>query len=145
MQEDRCFPVNFAKFLRTPVLTEHLWWLLLYMAKNGFKVTSIFKIIIIKCLNFVEKYPRFYPNRSSHRWCSVRKEIVHFLYFFFIQRRVNPTNMSKKKLHIYIYIYVCVYIYIIYIYVYIYIYIYIYKTLTLPRTKQKSKRKGAKI
>ena len=25
----RCFPVNFAKFLRTPFFTEHLWWLLL--------------------------------------------------------------------------------------------------------------------
>ena len=25
----RYFPVNFAKFLRTPFLTEHLWWLLL--------------------------------------------------------------------------------------------------------------------
>ena len=25
----RCFPVNFAKFLRTPFLKEHLWWLLL--------------------------------------------------------------------------------------------------------------------
>ena len=23
-----CFPVNFAKFLRTPFLTEQLWWLL---------------------------------------------------------------------------------------------------------------------
>ena len=22
-----CVPVNFAKFLRTPFLTEHLWWL----------------------------------------------------------------------------------------------------------------------
>ena len=26
----RCFPVNFVKFLRTPFLTEHLWWLLLH-------------------------------------------------------------------------------------------------------------------
>ena len=26
----RCFPVNFAKFLRTPFFIEHLWWLLLY-------------------------------------------------------------------------------------------------------------------
>ena len=26
----RCFPVNFAKFLRTPFPTEHLRWLLLY-------------------------------------------------------------------------------------------------------------------
>ena len=25
----RCFPVNFAKFLKTPFLTEHLLWLLL--------------------------------------------------------------------------------------------------------------------
>ena len=25
----RCFPVNFAKFLRTPFFTEYLWWLLL--------------------------------------------------------------------------------------------------------------------
>ena len=25
----RCFLVNFAKFLRTPFYTEHLWWLLL--------------------------------------------------------------------------------------------------------------------
>ena len=25
----RCFPVNFAKFLRTALFKEHLWWLLL--------------------------------------------------------------------------------------------------------------------
>ena len=28
----RCFPVNFAKFLRTPFLTKHLQWLLLQIA-----------------------------------------------------------------------------------------------------------------
>ena len=27
----RCFPVNFEKFLRTPFLIEHLWWLLLLL------------------------------------------------------------------------------------------------------------------
>ena len=27
----RCFPVNFAKFLRTPFLKEHLRWLLLFI------------------------------------------------------------------------------------------------------------------
>ena len=27
----RCFPVNFAKFLRTPFFKEHLWWLLLHL------------------------------------------------------------------------------------------------------------------
>ena len=29
----RCFPVNFAKFLRTSSFIEHLWWLLLCMIK----------------------------------------------------------------------------------------------------------------
>ena len=28
-----CFPVNFAKFLRTPFLTGHLRWLLLYFVE----------------------------------------------------------------------------------------------------------------
>ena len=31
----RCFPVNFAKFLRTHFLTEHLWWLLLYFLRHA--------------------------------------------------------------------------------------------------------------
>ena len=29
----RFFPVNFAKFLRIPFLTEHLWWLLQQISK----------------------------------------------------------------------------------------------------------------
>ena len=33
----RCFPVNFAKFPRTPFFTEHLRWLLLYEIDYGFK------------------------------------------------------------------------------------------------------------
>ena len=32
----RCFPVNFAKFLRTPFLKEYLWWLLLEIATFSF-------------------------------------------------------------------------------------------------------------
>ena len=32
----RCFPVNFAKFLRTPFLTEHLRWLLLNMIDSDY-------------------------------------------------------------------------------------------------------------
>ena len=30
--QDSCFPVKFAKFLRAPFLTEHLWWLLLQLS-----------------------------------------------------------------------------------------------------------------
>ena len=32
----RCFPVNFAEFLRTPFLTEHLRWLLLGLIQEIF-------------------------------------------------------------------------------------------------------------
>ena len=32
----RCFPVNFVKFLRAPFCIEHLWWLLLYMQEMVF-------------------------------------------------------------------------------------------------------------
>ena len=34
-KRDRCFPVNFAKFLRTPFLTGHLRWLLLSLTILG--------------------------------------------------------------------------------------------------------------
>ena len=44
----RCFPVNFAKFLRTLFVTERLWWLLPHIISNvikqfrnyGFKLRS---------------------------------------------------------------------------------------------------------
>ena len=33
----RCYPVNFVKFLRTPFIIEHLWWLLLTCAGVSFE------------------------------------------------------------------------------------------------------------
>ena len=59
----RCFPVKFAKFLRTPFLTEHLWWLFLGSVL-GFKSLN-FNIVAIKitysdvfifCNKFIESY-----------------------------------------------------------------------------------------
>ena len=37
----RCFPVNSAKFLRPPFLTEHLRWLLLEMIKKLEEILSL--------------------------------------------------------------------------------------------------------
>ena len=34
----RCFPVNFAKFLRIPLFTEHLWWQLLDICSSSNKI-----------------------------------------------------------------------------------------------------------
>ena len=33
----KCFPANFVKFLRTPFLKEHLWWLVLKLLENDNK------------------------------------------------------------------------------------------------------------
>ena len=44
----RCFPVNFAKFLRTPFFTEDLWWLLLDFKAfllNNRSTTNMIKLI----------------------------------------------------------------------------------------------------
>ena len=38
----RYFPVNFVKFLRTPLFTEHLWWLLLNKSKLILEATIIY-------------------------------------------------------------------------------------------------------
>ena len=35
--QHRCFPLKFAKFLRTPFFAEYLWWLLLNILHSGKK------------------------------------------------------------------------------------------------------------
>ena len=55
----RCFPVNVAKFLRKPFLTERLWWLLLSYAHLNFFVTRKWQkvqIIIENILYWRRKY-----------------------------------------------------------------------------------------
>ena len=44
----RCFAVNFAKFLRAPFVTEHLWWLLLLIPFNLLLVDSVSMLILKK-------------------------------------------------------------------------------------------------
>ena len=56
----RCFPVNFAKLLRTPFLTEHLWWLLLPFGQVK-PFTAFTK------LNFVSDYEKFSGHISDDR------------------------------------------------------------------------------
>ena len=45
----RCFPVNFAKFLRTPFFTEHLRWLLLKKVICWYRKLIIHIIISFIC------------------------------------------------------------------------------------------------
>ena len=53
----RCFPVNFVKFLRTPFLTEHLWWLLLILEYISHAVSSCRNNLTKKMKNLV--YSKF--------------------------------------------------------------------------------------
>ena len=55
----RCFPVNFAKFLRTPFPTEQLRWLLLYSTIN------IIKLTVMLTLKFRSSYPEVFLIRCS--------------------------------------------------------------------------------
>ena len=55
----RCFPVNVAKFLRTPFVSEHLWWLLLQEAakREDCKSISFFVcVIIVNCAIIYEMF-----------------------------------------------------------------------------------------
>ena len=57
---DRCFPVNFAKFLRAAFLTEYLWWLL--------------PNIPLKMFDSVLNMPLNFINLSSYlRSCLTKK------------------------------------------------------------------------
>ena len=40
-----CFPFNFAKFLRTPIFTEHIWWLFLYFEEYDWKKHNKAKLL----------------------------------------------------------------------------------------------------
>ena len=84
----RCFPVNFAKFLKTPFLTDHLRWLLLNQWKQLWIITKkisvrvgfIFKV----CLTILGRY--------------VLKSYKNFLFeynYYFINNQYVVTFLSK--------------------------------------------------
>ena len=76
----RCFPVNFVKFLRTPCIREHTWWLLLTVknySKSKSKNQS--KTLRKKCphskLFWSAFFPAFSRTRTEYGYHSNRKSI----------------------------------------------------------------------
>ena len=61
----RCFPVNFAKFLRAPFIIEHLWWLLL---ESIFRNLFFFVVIIwnIFSLSHESRAERVFMQLKRH-------------------------------------------------------------------------------
>ena len=96
----RCFPVNFANFLRTPFSTEHLRWLLLSLDHYFLTLTIIVSLrdthhlsilntfIILRTVIFSElllvEKTGFqwnailfsYHFRSNHQSCSIKKLLL---------------------------------------------------------------------
>ena len=67
----KCFLVNFTKFLRTPFLTEHLWWLLLDNTLNIFlKEFSVVKIEAAIHLRSFLLLSRMFQNNFLFRTLS---------------------------------------------------------------------------
>ena len=77
----RCFPVNFAKFLRTPFLKEHHWWLLL-------------KIRLIHLMP-LDSFPTPWKLQKSLLSYDVfrgywKKSVLIFIYQLYSQWRATP-------------------------------------------------------
>ena len=101
----RWFPVNFAKFLRTPFLTEHLWWLLL---KSKSKLRTMcrknhenFKNSKLRC-NLTGSYKKEYIHRYFYiqlRFCIRRHFYIQrlFLYYrIFLHSFISLYSRWKK-------------------------------------------------
>ena len=80
----RCFPVNFAKFLRTPFLTEHLRWMLLYLV-------SLFSSLVNwlsppQAKNLIRSVAILQPTTALFTWFFSK---THWMVEIFI-RSVTP-------------------------------------------------------
>ena len=62
------------------------------MAKNDFRVTSIFKVIIRICMENVELC-----GKTSYVFTQKMSLSVHFLYFLFKRKGVKPVSMSNER------------------------------------------------
>ena len=82
----RCFPVNFAKFLRTPFFTEHLWWLLLCAMKFYFWKNVFFYWY----KNLAENIAQFCCWTSSYSSSITEPGCTHLLLYCYCTYRDCP-------------------------------------------------------
>ena len=74
-----CFPVNFAKVLRTPFFTKHLRWLLLLIESLQLNKLSLSKLSLSISLPVtIQKQPLevFYRNRSSEKFPKIHRKMA---------------------------------------------------------------------
>ena len=89
--QQRCFSVNFAKFLKTPFFTKYLWWLLLFLSVND--TCKVYEWKLIFDYRIHEKNSSHWPKRkmtkmfnmedvcfSKHDWQSTLS--IHIYYYY---------------------------------------------------------------
>ena len=84
----RCFPVNFAKFLRTPCFIEHLWWLFLLVQNPGpfliYQPTAIYQKSIMMSLWLftpLKVFTKTIKNNEDHRIILGLSKIISKCFF----------------------------------------------------------------
>ena len=72
----RCFLVTFVKFLRTPIFTEHLQWLLLMLVILAFTPPNlaIHYFEVLKKNNSPKLEPFFDSFEDNYRGCSLKQQ-----------------------------------------------------------------------
>ena len=94
----RCFPVNFAIFLRTPFFTEHLRWLLLDQILHKCKIASLDegKIRLTFLFDFQWSFSRelliFFNNYTAFCW---KHKLVYVKICLFRQESIQK-NFQKS-------------------------------------------------
>ena len=97
----RCFPVNFVKFLRTPFFKEHLWWLLLnfvldYFDKNWSDVLQIDQQDVNLSINSIlESMNSILDEHALSKW--INKYILKFKSKPWIIPAIQKSNRVKNN------------------------------------------------
>ena len=87
-----CFPVNFTKFLRTPFLTEHLWWLLLERA-----CAMLFRWLKFN-LNLVRNFkPKWFVILKRYQFMEIFRYILCFYFIKSIKTSKPPAKTSVTQ------------------------------------------------
>ena len=95
----RCFPVRFAKFLRTPFFTEHLRWLLL----NGCWIFLLHCSFVCRLIQW--QFEDFWSNlvpgfRSKYKEDCYIKDKVLRLDSWFLDMEEKPENFILSSLFV---------------------------------------------
>ena len=85
----RCFPVNFVKFLRILFLTEHLWWLLLYVPIWARSVSYLKRAVLVKFEQVSEAVVHKFSSKLVLLKISVKHLCWRHFFIKFIKKRLQ--------------------------------------------------------